>query len=355
MSDHDPLEPPSDDDATAPLENGLEDRLGAAALAAVMGDPYEVGLRIALDDGVAEALPGVARELAYLDAAVAATQGRLAVLAAAPVAVAVQVEGPAAAEGMAAELPAPARAAAAAAVAAGPAGARVAAGGRAPLVDVAAAQVVPAAPLAVAPMGVAPMAAAPVAAAPVAAMPVAVAPLAPAPLAAAPVAVAPVAGEAAAPIPAGRLDWGGLDWGRLAGVPGLGAAAAPEAAPAAAAARSVAPEEPALAEPDVAASAAPVARPWSDATGFEDAVPGAAGPGWRGGAGGADSGADSARDRGDDDTTGEAALDGRLEVDGALLGRFIAEQLGRAADRPPAGMTGFDPLVSPAWNSASVG
>ena len=51
----------------------------------------------------------------------------------------------------------------------------------------------------------------------------------------------------------------------------------------------------------------------------------------------------------------ERAVERRLEVDGALLGRFIAEQLGRAADRPPSGMTGFDPLVSPAWMSASVG
>ena len=50
-----------------------------------------------------------------------------------------------------------------------------------------------------------------------------------------------------------------------------------------------------------------------------------------------------------------AGLGGVLEVDGALLGRFIAEQLGREAGRPPSGMTGFDPLVSPAWMSASVG
>ena len=59
---------------------------------------------------------------------------------------------------------------------------------------------------------------------------------------------------------------------------------------------------------------------------------------------------------------GGDAADGRapgvggvLKVDGALLGRFIAEQLGREAGRPPAGMTGFDPLVSPAWMSAYQG
>ena len=60
MSDTDPLAPPGE-------ELPLEDRLSEAVLAAVMGDPYEVGLRIALDDGVAEAMPVVARELAYLD------------------------------------------------------------------------------------------------------------------------------------------------------------------------------------------------------------------------------------------------------------------------------------------------
>ena len=44
-----------------------------------------------------------------------------------------------------------------------------------------------------------------------------------------------------------------------------------------------------------------------------------------------------------------AALHDLLEVDGALLGRFVAELLGREAGRPASGMTGVDPLVSPGW------
>ena len=66
---------------------------------------------------------------------------------------------------------------------------------------------------------------------------------------------------------------------------------------------------------------------------------------------------DGAQDgAGGESAGGEAAgFGGVLEVDGALLGRFIAEQLGREAGRPPAGMTGFDPLVSPAWMSAYQG
>ena len=80
--------------ATEPEEAAglpLEDRLGQAALAAVMGDPYEVGLRIALDDGVAAALPAVARELAVLERAVGLVQSGLAGLAPAAAAAALPV------------------------------------------------------------------------------------------------------------------------------------------------------------------------------------------------------------------------------------------------------------------------
>lgn len=289
--------PPDD---AVPLEEILSD----AALAAVMGDPYEVGLRVALDDGVAAVLPGVARELAWLDRVVAATEGRFAALAAAPVAVPGVEAAPVAVgehlpdvAAIAAPLPAP----------------PASWGGRstAPIGEVAS----------------------------------------PTPVA------APAAAVAAAPAgaAAGRLDWGGLDWGRLASVPGVAAApavpeaaAAPEAAvPAPAAAWSW--PEPVRAAapmpPPGEVSAAPVARP----------APEPAMPGWQGGGGALalpdtpPAPADAA------DAAQVQALEGRLEIDGAALGRFIAEQLGREAMRPPAGMTGFDPLVSPARMSAFVG
>jgi hypothetical protein len=51
----------------------------------------------------------------------------------------------------------------------------------------------------------------------------------------------------------------------------------------------------------------------------------------------------------------ERVLEGRLEIDGALLGRFVAEHLAREAGRPPSGMTGFDPLLSPQWAGALQG
>jgi hypothetical protein len=51
----------------------------------------------------------------------------------------------------------------------------------------------------------------------------------------------------------------------------------------------------------------------------------------------------------------ERAIEGRLEIDGALLGRFVAEHLAREAGRPPSGMTGFDPLLSPEWAGALQG
>ena len=51
----------------------------------------------------------------------------------------------------------------------------------------------------------------------------------------------------------------------------------------------------------------------------------------------------------------ERVLEGRLKIDGALLGRFVAEHLAREAGRPPSGMTGFDPLLSPQWAGALQG
>jgi hypothetical protein len=41
-------------------------------------------------------------------------------------------------------------------------------------------------------------------------------------------------------------------------------------------------------------------------------------------------------------------------MDGVRMGRWMSEQLSRAASRPPAGGTGFDPRQSPAWAGATV-
>ena len=51
----------------------------------------------------------------------------------------------------------------------------------------------------------------------------------------------------------------------------------------------------------------------------------------------------------------ERVLEGRLEIDGALLSRCVAVHLAREAGRPPSGMTGFDPLLSPQWAGALQG
>jgi hypothetical protein len=46
---------------------------------------------------------------------------------------------------------------------------------------------------------------------------------------------------------------------------------------------------------------------------------------------------------------------GQLVIDGIVLGRWIGERLARAATRPPAGGTAFDPRISPAWPGAPIG
>jgi len=106
------------------------------------------------------------------------------------------------------------------------------------------------------------------------------------------------------------------------------------------------------AAPEAAVSAAPVAGwampqvPWP--------MPSAMAA--RRGAAASDPGAQAAPDPGGDRAEGGGgAVEGELHVDGALLGRFVAEMLGREAGRPQAGMTGFDPLVSPAWPGALQG
>ena len=44
-----------------------------------------------------------------------------------------------------------------------------------------------------------------------------------------------------------------------------------------------------------------------------------------------------------------------IHIDGYLLGRFVNDHLARAATRPPAGGTGFDPRLSPAWPGPAGG
>ena len=46
----------------------------------------------------------------------------------------------------------------------------------------------------------------------------------------------------------------------------------------------------------------------------------------------------------------EQLINGDLYLDGYMVGRFISEYLAEAATRPPAGATGFDPRISPAWS-----
>lgn len=284
----------------------LEDRLGQAALAAMLGDPYEVGLRIALDDGVAAALPMVARELAVLDRAVGVVQVGLAGLAPAAVALPVPVVGVPGAEAAPETIRSGANPAPELSVSRGLAP-------RAPMEAVlrgaerAAAEMLPA--------------------------------------------EAPRAAAAQEPVPPARVAWQRTDWPALTSVPGL-AASAPLPAPLAGVAAPALPELPAAA-PQAGVveegwagaqrpSAAPPALPPALLLPPDFAEPAASGQ--------AASAPDQEAGQGE-----ERVLEGRLEIDGALLGRFVAEHLAREAGRPPSGMTGFDPLLSPQWAGALQG
>ena len=56
--------------------------------------------------------------------------------------------------------------------------------------------------------------------------------------------------------------------------------------------------------------------------------------------------------RGDD----EAQIQhGELIIDGEVLGRWLVERMTRAMTRPPAGMTGFDPRMTPVYAGANIG
>ena len=46
----------------------------------------------------------------------------------------------------------------------------------------------------------------------------------------------------------------------------------------------------------------------------------------------------------------EQMINGDLHLDGYMIGRFISEYLAEAATRPLAGATAFDPRISPAWS-----
>lgn len=294
----------------------LEDRLGQAALAAKLGDPYEVGLRIALDDGVAAALPMVARELAVLDRDLISRIGGVVPAGLAGLAPAVEA------------LPVPGVGASGAEAAPGtsrtganPAPDLPASRGLGPRVPMdgvlrAAGRAAEMLPLPAVPDGPVPQAS----------------------------------------LPPARMEWQRTDWPALAAVPGV-AAPVPSAAasvPLEAVAAPPLPELPSAA-PEVGAeapgwagaqsqSAAPPALPPSmllPPDFAEPAMPAQA-------AAAPEPEAVAERDE-------ERVLEGRLEIDGALLGRFVAEHLAREAGRPASGMTGFDPLVSPQWAGALQG
>jgi hypothetical protein len=139
------------------------------------------------------------------------------------------------------------------------------------------------------------------------------------------------------------LDWAGMDWPAIAAVPGV-APAAPVASP-------VAPEV------EVPAAAAPVPA-WPGVQGALGAAPLAAPPALPPALLSPPDFAEPAPQpvQGEEGAEAEErAMQGTLEIDGALLGRFVAEHLAREAGRPASGMTGFDPLVSPQWAGALQG
>ena len=55
------------------------------------------------------------------------------------------------------------------------------------------------------------------------------------------------------------------------------------------------------------------------------------------------------------DAGGASRLTGDVYLDGARVGRWMADRMERDAGRPPVGPTFFDPRQSPAWAGATVG
>jgi hypothetical protein len=50
-----------------------------------------------------------------------------------------------------------------------------------------------------------------------------------------------------------------------------------------------------------------------------------------------------------------ATSQGDIYVDGLRLGRWVTDRLAKAAERPRAAMTGFDPRMTPTWPGAPIG
>lgn len=378
-----------------------------------MIDAYEIGITLALQNGVSEGLAAVRRDLGALDQAIAATaQGlaRLQVVAGGAVGAsegelrriaAAAVARPAAAR------PGPAAAAVEPALAPGAAAARVVeregvapvrapvapaavataerAGGRAAVVVAGAAPV--AAPIAAAvpaaPSVSAAVAAQPAVAAAVAA-PVVVPPAvratvpgvaAPAMGSAAPVPVAPaaaprmVAPVVVAPVPALRMGRAAQGEGERPLAPAPPVPAAPDFA---AFARAMSPvrveattvpggagREPAgggaagLPERSVA----PTAPTMRDGTQRRAAAPMLALPPPVATVAPGAAAAGPVREAGEGARQGAAAgpTHGDVFLDGTRVGRWMSERMTREADRPPSGPTGFDGRRSPAWPGATVG
>ncbi len=53
-------------------------------------------------------------------------------------------------------------------------------------------------------------------------------------------------------------------------------------------------------------------------------------------------------------STAPASTIVEVVLDGAAIGRWMDQRLARAATRPPSGLTGFDPRLSPIWPTAPV-
>ena len=45
---------------------------------------------------------------------------------------------------------------------------------------------------------------------------------------------------------------------------------------------------------------------------------------------------------------------GDVYLDGALVGRWLADHLARESTRPPAGPTGFDTRLTPPWTAGHI-
>jgi hypothetical protein len=51
----------------------------------------------------------------------------------------------------------------------------------------------------------------------------------------------------------------------------------------------------------------------------------------------------------------DKAMGGTIVIDGAEMGRWMADYLAHAASRPPSGGAAFDPRMAPVWAGAPIG